>query len=77
MARTSVEKEILKTKVSSYDVKLVIQCVDVVTNKPCAERKFNTIVEANEFDSKEKIKSQGFSEILEKIKLDNNFFKCN
>ena len=61
----------------SYNVKLVFQYIDIVNNKPCAERKFNTIIEVDEFDSKEKIKSQGIIEILEKIKLDSNFFKCS
>ena len=39
------EKEIFKTKVLSYNVKLVFQYIDIVNNKPCAERKFNNSIE--------------------------------
>lgn len=71
------KKEIFGTVVFIYDVSFALELRHQASDKICNARFFKATVEANEFDSQEKIAEQGMQMILNQMDLSSDFYTCD
>lgn len=71
------KKEIFGAVIFIYDVSFALELRHQASDKICNTRFFKATVEANEFDSQEKIAEQGMQMILNQMDLISNFYTCD